>query len=1181
MAPNTILIPNSIKAKISQVYNQYQCAFLMRCWLRFGAFSFVFIVLFTLVLLFWEIHSFSRWWPIIIFLLIEIAAFVLLVFQPMRQPITRDQIALYIEENYPELENRIISAVSFESENIEGSPAWILDRFYQDVDIQMKRIAFSKILDADRLTKLLVISTCFLLLCGLTLALFHHLWLPGFSWIHSQKTLRPPVYEFKVEPGDVFIRVGDNQTVFCTASSLPGAAVLSWRIGGQSWQKAGMDQSPSDGVYYFTLTNIQNDIQYYVQMDAYQSETYTIHAWTPPKLKSLDATYIYPEYLQKPPEAKSNIDRIMGVEGARIELTARVNKPLEKAEWIFNSSETIFMQKSSDLSWTASMQLHQNDLFSIVLTDEDGKSSEYNPKYEIIVQEDRPPQITLTFPRKDLEATALDEIPIEFEMTDDFGLKDYGIQYEVAGQEAVFISLRDSDRMQKESSITESFLWQMEELNLEAGDLITWALKAQDYKPDRNEFEELSDPFFIEIRPFRRTYENAISNAGANQRQNSENQSNPEDLSQKEIIIATWNLRRDAPALNEDEFMKKRTLIIDAQQALAAHYAESQNPPPEQLPVYQDLLDAMEEAVKRLEAASQQNPAPPLTGALVQEQKAYRLILKLKPQRSQVQQQMAGSRNAGGSQNRPEIQELDLDRKRNYYEEERRSQQQLEQSDEALNDIKDIARRQKSINEEMSQMITEMQKEQAMEERKRRLERLEEQERQNIKRLDELESQLAMSGNRDERVDEAMRRLDDIRRQMSRSIEQIQQDQLQEARISGTRAIDALGGMEEAFRQDTRENAAERMKDLQEKMNALISQEKSILEKIEDIQTEQKKPSLKFDDNLDQEKQALQESKQQLAEEFLDSIAMANDIVERTKHSQALFSRKLGDWMRETSAQGIYEDIRNEERTPLIRYGIWDDAVKREERILEKLRQSAQHLEEAAQSLIGSDLEGMQLALDQLRRLIDSDVDPSSENSPPALSSRSIANATDDAQIQVSPNERSRDDSLQSSNSGSLSSGDSSRRETAAPPESENAEIQSPEQSGGRSGMTGGGIRSPESMRRFIESDYPDWADSLQNAEQLLPRENSNREQLARIREAAESMRSDFKRNRQPPRYDIFLETVSKPLIQTAFNLEREIQAILSQEEYLLNIEGKVPEQYRRQVAEYFKNLSVTRTDLK
>lgn len=1126
--PNDPPIPHTLKARISEIANRYQCALLMRCWIRFGCITLAVVVGGLAVLKLLEGIEYSRLWPISIFVLAEFIALLIYVIRPMRRPVTRGQIALYIEEKYPDLENRLVTAVELESGHIEGTSPWMIERFFEDTGGIVKRISFQELLDPDLLTRLLVISVCILFLSGLIATLFHSLWLPDLLGGQSPRPMLSPESEFTVEPGNARIRIGDNLAILCKMRDGKTGASLQWRFDGEPWQKESMEASVSPGLFLYSFNQIQRNIEYAVEVGSSRSELFTIQTWIPPALKSMDAVYHFPPYLNREPLESPNVASLFAVEGTRVDLTVWVNKKIQSAELVFDSSATLALAESSELGWNVSFTPETNGRFSIVLTDEDGEESEFNPQYDMIVQADKPPEAALIFPRQDMESTSLEEIPIEFRVTDDFAIEEYGIAYEIAGRERTVVPLQGTQSVGAEANV--SYVFRLEELGLEAGDLITWAVWARDFKPDRGEFETLGDPFFIEIRPFKRWFENAVSNAGASQEPSSgQSGENREASSQKDILIATWNLRREASRLEPEAFNEKRDAITRAQQNLLE---DTLNPDggfqgdPQRMT---QLIDAIQSAVKKLKSAQWPDPAEALAEAMTYEQKAYRLILQMRPDRTQVQQLSRRGGNEGGE--RSDIGELELERKRNFYEEERRIQQQMEKTEEALNQINDLTRRQKSINEEISRLISELKKESAPEEFKRQLERLQEEERRNLERLDEMESALAASGRRDSPISEALRRLNDVRQQMNRGLEQMESERLQEARVSGSRAVSALDRMQEEIQQLSHEGASQRLSELREEMNDLIARERSILDRIESLKKEQETPSLDLDPKLNEKKSALLEEKSRLADDFRKTLSTANEIAERSRLSQRLLSQKLGDWMRETSGRGIYEDILNEWQMPLIQYGIWDRAIQRERQLLDKLTQSAEKFQEAEETLIASDLDGMRRALDTLENLVESQ------------------SAIADSVSAASPG-RAIGDAADSLDRNGVASGGTIRKPSRE------------------------GILSPEAMPRFVESDSREWMEALRNAERLLPGETPSRERLIRIREAIEGMRGQFGRNRQPPAYDLFLDSVVDPLLQAMAELEKTIQTLLSQDEFVWMDEGDIPDAYREQVADYFKNLS-------
>ena len=111
-------------------------------------------------------------------------------------------------------------------------------------------------------------------------------------------------------------------------------------------------------------------------------------------------------------------------------------------------------------------------------------------------------------------------------------------------------------------------------------------------------------------------------------------------------------------------------------------------------------------------------------------------------------------------------------------------------------------------------------------------------------------------------------------------------------------------------------------------------------------------------------------------------------------------------------------------------------------------------------------------------------------------------------------------------------------------------------------------------MQRFLDGEGRGWIDSLRDAEQFLPGDSPFREPLTRVREQMEEFRREDQLGDRSPIYDLYLENVAEPLVETAQRLESEIQRLLKQKEFALTDEGSVPQQYQKRVSEYFKALS-------
>ena len=111
-------------------------------------------------------------------------------------------------------------------------------------------------------------------------------------------------------------------------------------------------------------------------------------------------------------------------------------------------------------------------------------------------------------------------------------------------------------------------------------------------------------------------------------------------------------------------------------------------------------------------------------------------------------------------------------------------------------------------------------------------------------------------------------------------------------------------------------------------------------------------------------------------------------------------------------------------------------------------------------------------------------------------------------------------------------------------------------------------------MRRFVEGDYRRWLEGLRDAETLLPSDSEYRRELSRIRDTIEDMQREYRRRSLPPKYDLFLDHVANPLVDTAENLRTEIERILKKKEFAITDDSMIPSKYRKRVADYFRALS-------
>lgn len=1003
-----------------------------------------------------------------------LAAWHLLV-MPLKHPISFQQTALYIDQHFPELEDRITGMVALGDKQ---RLTWMEKDFLKEARNKTSRSAFGEHWDFVPRPERMPLTLLLLICTFLALLRFPTTWVP---WLESGWSFNGP---FTVEPGDVRVRIGDDLIVLVKSEQLDKAVTLRWKDGlTRGWQEAPMKTGDSDTVHFHRFSEISGDLVYQVYFGPWKSDRFKITAWLPPEVNAIDLTYHYPEYLDMPPREAPNSGLITALTGVEVDMRLRVNKPLATAELVFESGTRLSLEDQGGLIWNTRFKVLQNDVYHVELVDKNGESSIFNTSYDVSVQPDEPPAIQMTFPRGDLEVSSLDEVPFHFKVSDDYGLKAFGLRFEIPDKNPIVIPLHGEGA--PGPGAEGSYQLMLEDHSLEPGDLITWTVWAEDRKPDRAQFEQMGPPFFLEIRPFRREFREAVSdNSGATP----PGQGNDMDLvtRQKDVLIGTWNLRKKLGQINQETWEEEHGVLLKAEGEIldAAQKTMSGSKDPR----VSELFDALDKAINAFENASWPEPAPALSDATIACQMAYRLLLKLEPAQNRVARSNASGTGGQSGRQPDEMGELELDRNRNFYEDEKRTKEEQKAALDALDKLDDLARRQQMIGDEIAKLISEMKEEQTVEQR-RRLEKLREELKNNLEKLDEMQRDLAGMNPTDGQ--QAQQQLDKAREQMNRALDDMEQDRLQEARSAGAKAVDEMKRLEESLKQKTGQNTEERIQNLQNELAELNKMQEGIQNRVENLKDEKDAPGLRASDPKEAHKVALLQEKAALAERLEALLEDAAQVSSETRTSQELLSRKLGDWLRETSKQGILEEV--EETQQMARYGIWNDLSDKEAGLKEKLAQAATEFQAVSDSLVSNDQDAREKAFNELEELL-------------------------------------------------------KRPESRSP--------------------------SEEAMDQFVNKDYREWLDGLENAASWMGSSGQPMKELEQSRREVENFRREFRQNGKTPESEAFRDSVITPLTRTAAQLKREIEAFRKEREFVLRDDGSIPDQYRKTVSEYFQQLS-------
>ena len=121
----------------------------------------------------------------------------------------------------------------------------------------------------------------------------------------------------------------------------------------------------------------------------------------------------------------------------------------------------------------------------------------------------------------------------------------------------------------------------------------------------------------------------------------------------------------------------------------------------------------------------------------------------------------------------------------------------------------------------------------------------------------------------------------------------------------------------------------------------------------------------------------------------------------------------------------------------------------------------------------------------------------------------------------------------------------------------------------------GGEDRAP-----LTGNDFRQWSDQLRNVEEMLD-DPDLRSDVARLREQARSIRSEYKRHSTEPNWDLVRENLLEPLVELQQQIHEEVLRNQSRDALVPIDRDPVPDRYSEQVKRYYEQLGNERAGRK
>ena len=351
--------------------------------------------------------------------------------------------------------------------------------------------------------------------------------------------LFPERVRLEIMPGNAHVLQGAPLTI--QARLIGNRAPVGARLevgGGDIWRGSEM-LAESGGAFRLVMPPVAADFQYRVIAGSIASPVYRVTVAHPPRVTRIDVDYAYPPALGLPPRTETDSGDVYAPAGTDVTLHVHTDRPIASGQLSLANGRSIALSVGSPAQLTAGLKVVEDGSYRIAIRDLDGLADQGQTEYFIRAIEDRPPDVHVVKPASDRSVTRLEEVEIEAQAEDDYGIDRMELVYAIRGQSETAVPL---DVPRRGTSVTARHTLYLEDLDVRPGDFVSYYVRARDITRGTRPNEGRSDIFFLEVRPFEQEFALAQSQSMAGGGYNG----SIDDLvnAQKQVVVATWKLDR-------------------------------------------------------------------------------------------------------------------------------------------------------------------------------------------------------------------------------------------------------------------------------------------------------------------------------------------------------------------------------------------------------------------------------------------------------------------------------------------------------------------------------------------------------------------------------------------------------------------------------------------------------------
>ena len=222
--------------------------------------------------------------------------------RPLRQRVSDVQVALYIEEHEPSLQAAILSAVDAGATSAgvtpEGVPAVIIERMIDQAVEKTRASESVRTVGRSAVRRNSVVLGTLTAVIALLLSVGPEFFRQGASalLVLSRDAEAASPYAIRVEPGDITIPKGADQTVKARLSGFRSAdvAMLVKAEGAAEFERMPLLSGANAESYEGMLFDVKTPLEYYIEADGVRSPVYAMKVVELPAVETSSSSTCFP-----------------------------------------------------------------------------------------------------------------------------------------------------------------------------------------------------------------------------------------------------------------------------------------------------------------------------------------------------------------------------------------------------------------------------------------------------------------------------------------------------------------------------------------------------------------------------------------------------------------------------------------------------------------------------------------------------------------------------------------------------------------------------------------------------------------------------------------------------------------------------------------------------------------------